>query len=99
MEHHKIKNIAKRKIDQIFESLDELEHSVQRFSAKEREIWERDLNNLEKSKETIRTLYDDLMDSTQDSFEYIHSAFNQMSDVMTNRLAKIKNEFKETAEA
>tara|TARA_Y100001949_G_C15892338_1_gene288728 strand:+ start:179 stop:472 length:294 start_codon:yes stop_codon:yes gene_type:complete len=97
MDRNKIRNSAKEKIDQIFQSLDEIERSGKSFTDKQKEIWKRDLNNLEKSKETIQSLYDNLLEDTQESFDHIKSAFDQMSDVMNQRLTKIKQEYKKTA--
>lgn len=97
MDRNKIRNSAKEKIDQIFQSLDEIERSGKSFTDKQIEIWKRDLSNLEKSKETIQSLYDNLMADSQESFDHIRSAFDQMSDVMNQRLTKIKQEYKKTA--
>lgn len=97
MDRNKIRNSAKEKIDQIFQSLDEIERSGKSFTDKQKEIWKRDLSNLEKSKETIQSLNDNLMADSQESFDHIRSAFDQMSDVMNQRLTKIKQEYKKTA--
>ena len=99
MNRDKIRLEAKEKIEQIFESINELEHSAKSFSKSQKEIWKNDLNNLEKSKETVKSLYDSLLEESEESFDYLNSAFNQMSDVMSKRLNGIKENIKEKVEA
>ncbi|HCX21895.1 MAG: hypothetical protein CMB80_24970 [Flammeovirgaceae bacterium] len=99
MNRDKIRLEAKEKIQQIFESINELEHSAKSFSKSQKEIWKNDLNNLEKSKETVKSLYDSLLEESEESFDYLNSAFNQMSDVMSKRLNGIKENIKEKVEA
>ncbi|WP_421871090.1 hypothetical protein [Marinoscillum sp.] len=99
MDRDKIKHKAKEKIDDIFNNLDELEASATYITADQKKKWQQEMSNLDKSKDTIKSLYDSLLDATDDSFDHLQKAFDQMAGVMKNRLSAIKEEYKEAVEA
>ena len=99
MNRDNIKHRAKEKIDNLFNNLDELEHTAKFITADQKQKWDQEMSNLAKSKDTIKSLYDSILDASDDSFDHLEKAFDQMSDVMRNRVKAIKKEYQEAVEA
>lgn len=85
---------AKDKIDKLFNRLEEVEREVEKAESEPNSEWKAEIDNLKKSKDKLETLYENISAAGDDTVDQLNKGFNEIADVMEDKLDNIKKSFK-----
>jgi hypothetical protein len=94
MDRENFKNKAKQSIDEIFAKIDELEAKKDKALEGAKVEFEEKINELKAKKDELTAKYNMLMDSSDENWEEVKSAFSSASESFKEGFSKIGSLFK-----
>ena len=94
MERNKYKENAKNEIDKIFAKIDELEAKKDMVSAETKEKVNHKIAELKSQRDVIKSKYNELIDTTEESWEKAKSSFSESADSFKNGLSELTHLFR-----
>lgn len=85
---------AKKRIDQLFDRLEDLEEKFKNASETRKLELKREMDEVRKLRDDLQTKYADLQQATESSAKEIKSAFEQSANIFRERLNNISQTFR-----
>jgi len=85
---------AKKRIDQLFDRLNELETKFKHAGETRKLELKREMDELRSLKDDLQTKYEDLQQATEDSTKELKAAFEQTADIFKQRIDNVFQNFR-----